>query len=108
MKGVVMEKREYGTNPMAECRHDSNEKVDKKKRYRQITSILASYKVTGLTAKEVAARMYAKGLIPTMERNFAAPRLSELCEQGVVEPIGKRTCEWTGKLVKVYRLRENA
>jgi hypothetical protein len=103
-----MEKREYGTNPMAECRHDSHEKVDKKKRYRQITSILASYKVTGLTAKEIAARMCEKGLIPTSERNYVSPRLTELCEQGIVEPIGKRVCNWTGKKVTVYRLRGKA
>jgi hypothetical protein len=103
-----MEKREYGTNPTLECRHDSHEKVDKKKRYRQITSILASYKVTGLTAKEVAARMYAKGLIPSDERNYTAPRLTEMCEQGIVEPIGKRVCNWTGKKVTVYRLRGKA
>lgn len=106
-----MEKREYGTNPMAECRHDSHEKVDKKKRYRQITSILASYKVTGLTgltAKEIAARMYAKGLIPSDERNYTAPRLTEMCEQGIVEPIGKRVCKWSGKKVTVYRLRGKA
>jgi len=103
-----MEKREYGTNPMAECRHDSHEKVDKKKRYRQITSILASYKVTGLTAKEIAARMCEKGYIPTSERNYVSPRLTELCEQGVVEPIGKRICMWSGKKVTVYRLRGKA
>ena len=103
-----MEKREYGTNPTLECRHDSHEKVDKKKRYRQITSILASYKVTGLTAREIAARMYAKGLIPSDERNYTAPRLTEMCEQGMVEPIGKRVCNWTGKKVTVYRLRGKA
>ena len=27
-----MEKREYGTNPTAECRHDAHEVVDKKKK----------------------------------------------------------------------------
>ena len=103
-----MEKREYGTNPTLECRHDSHEKVDKKKRYKQIIGILKSYKVSGLTAKEIAARMCEKGYIPTPERNFAAPRLTEMCEQGIVEPIGKRTCIWTGKKVTVYRLRKNA
>ena len=24
-----MEKRQYGTNPMAECKHDSNNSIDK-------------------------------------------------------------------------------
>ena len=101
-----MEKREYGTNPMAECRHDAHEVVDKKKRYRQIIGILRPYKVSGLTAKEIAARMCDKGFIPTAERNYASPRLTEMCEQGIVEPIGKRVCSWTGKKVTVYRLRD--
>ena len=100
-----MEKREYGTNPMAECRRDSHEKVDKKKRYAQIIQVLKPIK-TGLTAREIAAVMCKKGFIPTDERNYVSPRLTELCEKGVVEPIGKRICLWTGKKVTVYTLRK--
>lgn len=101
-----MEKRDYGTNPMVENRHDSHETVNKQKRYRQIYSILKGRK-KGLTAKQIAVIMCKKGMIPTDERNFAAPRLSELCEQGAVEPIGKTLCEYSGKKVTVYRLRES-
>lgn len=97
-------KREYGTNPMSECRHDANEEVDKAKRRRQIKSILKNKKC-GLTAKETAVIMHRKGLIPTDERNFTAPRLTELCEMGEVEPIGKAKCEYTGRTVTVYKLR---
>ena len=101
-----MEKRQYGTNPMAECRHDANESVNKAKRYFQIKRILARRK-NGLTAKEIAVIMHHTGLIPTTERNFTAPRLTELCEKGVVEPIGKKLCEYTGKKVTVYALRKD-
>lgn len=101
-----MEKRRYGTNPMAECRHDSNETVDRAKRYRQIKAILKTHK-RGLTAKQIAVIMCDKGLIPTTERNFTAPRLTELTEKGIVEPIGKAKCEYTGHMVTVYQLRKS-
>jgi len=99
-----MEKRRYGTNPMAECKHDSHETVNKSLRYRQIKQILRTRK-RGLTAKEIAVLMYKNGFTPSDERNFSAPRLSELCEKGIVEPIGKKLCAWTGKVVTVYSLK---
>jgi hypothetical protein len=100
-----MEKRNYGTNPMAECRRDAHDTVDKNKRYRQIKQILKTHK-RGLTAKEIAVLMYRKGLTPNTDRNNAAPRLTELCENGFVEPIGKKLCKYTGKKVTVYQLRD--
>ena len=86
-----------------ETRHEANENVDKQKRYRQIIEIL---KDKQLTAKEIAVEMFNRGYIPTSERNFAAPRLTELSIKGVVEPIGKIICKYTGKKVAVYQLRE--
>ena len=77
------------------------------KRYRQIKSVLRVYK-KGRTAKQIAVIMYKKGVIPTAERNFTAPRLTELVEKGEVEPIGKTLCEYTGKKVTVYALRREA
>ena len=47
-----------------------------------------------------------KGYIPTSERNFTAPRLTELSKMGVVEPIGKKMCQYTGKTVAVYACRD--
>lgn len=99
-----MEGRMYGQDITLETRAESHEKVDKAKRYRQIKSVLKSRK-KGLTAKEIAVIMCKKGYIPTAERNFSAPRLTELCEKGVVEPIGKTICQYTGKKVTVYQLR---
>ena len=60
----------------------------------------------GLTAKEIACVMYCNRDIPTNERNFTAPRLTELSKQGIVEPIGKQRCTYTGKTVAVYKLLE--
>ena len=99
-----MTKRRYGENTTLETRTESHERVDKKLRYSQIIECLLESRV-GLTAKEIAVIMMKKGYIPTSERNYTAPRLSEMMESGVVEPIGKQTCEYTGRTVTVYKLR---
>lgn len=99
-----MIKRKYGECPTKETRTESHEKVDKQLRYSQIIECLLESRV-GLTAKEIAVIMMKKGYIPTSERNYTAPRLSEMMESGVVEPIGKQTCEYTGRTVTVYKLR---
>jgi len=85
-----------------ETRRDAHEKVDKQKRYRQIIEILTGSE--GLTAKEIAYRMMMKGYTPTSERNWAAPRLTEMAKNGVVDIIGKKKCAFTGKMVSVYVL----
>ena len=95
----MIEKRLPGEIPTLETRHESHEKVDKKKRYRQILEILDGKE---MTAKEIAVEMWRKGYIPTTERNFVSPRLTELGQDGVVEPIGKKLCSYTGKKVSVW------
>ena len=100
-----MEKRQYGEFTTYETRADAHDAVDKQKRYKQIIEILTGKK-DGLTAKEIACAMMMKGYIPTSERNFTAPRLTELSQKGVVEPVGKKVCRFTGKKVAVYALRE--
>lgn len=79
--------------------------ADKLIRYRQIRGILSIYP-EGLTAKEIAHQMYEMHLIPTDERNFSAPRLTELEKQGQVQVIGKKKCQWTNKKVSIYQLVE--
>jgi len=100
-----MIKRIPGEIPTLETRSEANETVDKKKRYKQIIEILQGGKE--MTAKEIAVEMCNRGYIPTSERNFTAPRLTELSKNGVVEPVGKQRCTYTGKTVAVYKLREN-
>ena len=87
-----------------ETRGESYENVDKKKRYKQIIEVLTGGKE--MTAKEIAVEMCNRGYIPTSERNFTAPRLTELSHRGIVEPVGKQKCEYTGKTVAVYKLLE--
>ena len=76
-----------------------NDIQDKTKiRYIQILNRLDKPK----TAKELAVELYDLGFIPSTERNYTAPRLTELEKMGYVKAIGKKKCEWTGKQVAVY------
>lgn len=86
----------------SETQHESYLGLDKEKRYAQIKEILNELKQA--TAKEIAVAMYEKGYIPMSERNFSAPRLTELCKDGIVRVIEKTKCQYTGKTVAVYEL----
>lgn len=107
-----MRERQPGENTPAETRHDANEIVDREKRYKQIVSTMkyhfALFGTSAMTAKEIADYMMYNGDIPTNERNFVSPRLTELTAKGIVEPAGKVKCRWTGRTVTAYRLREEA
>ena len=89
-----------------ECRKESNESVDKAKRYSQIREIL---KANGqMTAKEVAVEMFSLGYVNSTERNWSAPRLTELeTRYHLVKVVGKKKCKYTGKTGSVYELVEN-
>lgn len=101
-----MIERRPGEITTLETRAAANEEVDRNLRYRQIIDVLGRVYPDGLTAKEIAVKMQMRGDIPTSERNFTAPRLTELGKRGVVEPIGKTTCRYTGRRVTVWGLCE--
>lgn len=76
-------------------------KPKRKIRYEQILDRL----MTGIkTAKEIAVELYELELIPSTERNYTAPRLSELEKEGLVKVIDKKKCTYTGKTVAVYEI----
>ena len=76
-------------------------KPKKKIRYEQILDRL----MTGIkTAKEVAVELYELELIPGTDRNYTAPRLTELEKMGLVKVIDKKKCQYTGKTVAVYEI----
>lgn len=76
-------------------------KPKRKLRYEQILDRL----LTGVkTAKEIAVELYELGLIPSTERNYTSPRLTELEKMGLVQVINKKKCDYTGKTVAVYQI----
>lgn len=88
-----------------ETRREAHEGINKQKRYTQILEILDE--MGEATAKEVAVRMCEKGYVPSTERNWSAPRLTELEWDGKVKVTGKKKCAYSGKTVAVYARREN-
>ena len=99
-----MIERHYGEITTLDTRSEAHETVDKAKRYSQIIECLSE--TPEMTAKEIAVRMMQRGYIPTSERNFTAPRLTEMSHRGIVEPVGKKKCGYTGRMVAVYSLCE--
>ena len=104
-----MIERRPGEITTLETRAAANEEVDRNLRYKQIIDVLSGCP-SGATAKEIAVKMQMRGDIPTSERNFTAPRLTELGKRGKVEPVGKTVCRYTGRTVTVWGLcdREGA
>lgn len=71
-------------------------------RYIQILNRLNKPK----TAKELAVELFDLGFIPSTERNYTAPRLTELEKMGYVKVTGKVKCEYTGKTVAEYEITQ--
>ncbi|OGO91780.1 MAG: hypothetical protein A2Y17_13565 [Clostridiales bacterium GWF2_38_85] len=69
-------------------------------RHKTVLQILRDW--GDLTAQEVATVLLLDGITPTDERNFAAPRLTELTEAKLVQAVGKKICEKTGRRVTVW------
>ena len=93
-----------GESVTLETRADAHDSVDKQKRYSQIIECLTEN--GELTAKECAVIMMAKRYIPTSERGYTAPRMTELTQDGVLEVVGKTIDSYTGRKVAVYGLKE--
>ncbi len=88
-----------------ETRLESYNKIIPKQpvRYDQIIYILRN-NPEGLTAKEIAVKLYELKLIPSTERNFVSPRLTELLKKGKVQTIGKRVCKYSNRKVAVFKI----
>lgn len=75
--------------------------LKKKIRYEQILNRLIKGKKT---AKEIAVDLFELKLIPSAERNYTAPRLTELEKLGLVKSKDKKICQYTGKKVAIYEI----
>lgn len=100
-----MEKRRIGNNITLENRSLANEQIDKKQRKKQIIKVLKD-NMKDMTAREIAYKLYEENLVPFFERNMVAPRITELCQEGILEPTYSDIDQWTGKSVTVYGFTE--
>ena len=58
------------------------------------------------TARELALYLWEQRKIPSPERNYTHPRLTELMKAGIVAAVDKKRCPITGKMVAVYKLAD--
>jgi len=79
-------------------------KQDGLARRRVILEILTEHR-DDLTAREVSAELHRRSITPSDERNYAAPRLTELKEAGKVHAVGKKPCAHSGRNVAVWAVR---
>ena len=55
-----------------------------------------------LTAEEIADKLCEGGLIRYYDRNFVAPRLTELKDAGIVKVVGRRLSRRSKKIISVW------
>lgn len=65
--------------------------------------ILEVLGVRELTVDEIVDELIERGVIPHYNRNYVAPRLTELEEMGIVETVGKRQARYSNKQIAIYR-----
>lgn len=82
-----------------ETRAESLNELDKTKRYEEIRDALKN-EINGLTARELANKLGSE------ERNYVAPRLTELTRKNEVKVISKRYDKKTKRNVAVYALND--
>jgi repressor of nif and glnA expression len=89
-----------------ETRRESYEAVKPTINTRQDTVLSILRERGDMTAQEIADELCRRGITPTNERNFAAPRLTELCEAGLVKPVGKKMNAKTHRNITVWAVVE--
>lgn len=82
-----------------ETRAESLNELDKTKRYEEIRYALKN-ETNGLTARELAKKLGSE------ERNYVAPRLTELTRKNEIKVISKRYDKKTKRNVAVYALND--
>lgn len=71
-----------------------------KKRAREILQVLGA---RSMTVSEITDELVRTGVIPYFNRNYVAPRLTELKEIGVVETCGRRKATRSDATEAVWR-----
>lgn len=85
-----------------ETRRESHDAIlpKVKKRAREILQVLGT---RSMTVSEITEELVGTGVIPYFNRNYVAPRLTELKEIGVVETCGRRKATRSDATEAVWR-----
>lgn len=68
--------------------------------------ILETLGTRSMTVSEITDELVAAGRIPYYNRNYVAPRLSELKDMGIVETCGRRKSTRSDATEAVWRRKE--
>lgn len=96
--------REYGEYTTYECRRDSYDQLNRAKRRKDILFVLENSSHP-LTAMEIAEDLFLLGKVDRIDRNYVSPRMTEMCQDGTIEPVGKKICKVTGRKVTCFQIR---
>lgn len=88
----------------SDTRFDSFQSTNRKRLYQLITSVLKEYS-EGMTAREIAIKLYNQGFLLSNERQATAPRLTEMVDKGLIVVVGKKKDTVTQKQVAVYAIK---
>ena len=91
-----------------ETRREAHEKIKPKKPGRKQLILKTLESMGEGTAVGVARRLCHQGYIAYPDRNYVHPRLTELSDAGIVETFRKEKDIRTGRMVAVYRIKEEA
>ena len=70
--------------------------------------ILETLGTREMTVSEITDELVAAGIIPYFNRNYVAPRLTELRDMGVVETCGRRKSTRSTATEAVWRRKKEA
>ncbi|MBQ8926089.1 MAG: hypothetical protein IJ680_01300 [Paludibacteraceae bacterium] len=93
------------TNITKETRRESYDNILPKTKDRA-RLVLETLGAKEMTVSEITEELVASGRIPYFNRNFVAPRLSELKDMGVVETCGRRKATRSDSTEAVWRRTE--
>lgn len=89
---------------VSDTRFNSFQSTNKQRLYQLITSVLREH-LEGMTAREIAVKLYNQGFLLSNERQATAPRLTEMVDKGLVVVVGKKKDIVTQKQVAVYAIK---
>lgn len=100
-----MNKKPATSKETAQTRRESHQKTNKETMYNKVLEVL---KNDVLTAREVAERLCAAGVIEYPARAIIQPRITELVELDTLEVVGKKYDTFSKRNVAQYCRKEKA
>ncbi len=79
-------------------------KPERENRKSKILSVMKCGNPDGMTAEEITDVLCKNGTIPSTDRNYVKPRLTEMRDDGIVKEVGKRRSPTTERNTTVWKV----